>query len=157
MDYDIIKSRLVRLKGYFWWQSKLVNKLFIWSLIFGVFITVYRLSMVLNLTQQGLKKSQKSLEFHDPEPVKTLIIVLSNLLLLCKLFPLILAFLSRKSLRLLAVHKDFAWQHCFSLWLFNVSKVQAIINPINEKTIQKLLTYDVNLGCLLNFSCHAII
>ena len=67
-----LKACLVRLKGYFLWKSKTVIKLFIWSLIFGVFITVYLLSMVLNLAQQGLKKSQKSLKFHDSERVETL-------------------------------------------------------------------------------------
>ena len=34
-------------------------------------LTAYQLSIVLNLSQQGLKKSLKSLKFHDPEPVKT--------------------------------------------------------------------------------------
>ena len=42
------------------------------SLVFGVFNTAYRLGMVLNLAQGGLKKSYKSLKFHDPEPVETL-------------------------------------------------------------------------------------
>ena len=50
----------------------MVIKLFIWSLIFDVFIATYRLSMVLNSAQQGLKKSWKSLTFHAPEPVGTL-------------------------------------------------------------------------------------
>ena len=67
-----IQARLVWLKGYILWQSKTGTNLFIWSLIFGVFITAYQLSMVLNLTQQGLEKSEKSLKFHDPEPVETL-------------------------------------------------------------------------------------
>ena len=40
-------------------------------MIFGVFTTAYQLSMALNLAQQGLKKSQKSLKFH-PEHVDTL-------------------------------------------------------------------------------------
>ena len=55
------------LKGYFLWQNKMVIILYIWSLIFGVFVTPYRLSMVLNVAQQGLKKSWKSLKFYDPE------------------------------------------------------------------------------------------
>ena len=40
------------------------------SLIFGVFVTVYHSCMVLHLAQQGPKKSEKSLKFHDPEPVE---------------------------------------------------------------------------------------
>ena len=52
-----IKARFVRLKSYFLLQSKMVIKLFIWSVIFGVFITVYQLFVAWNLAQQGLKKS----------------------------------------------------------------------------------------------------
>ena len=35
--------------------------------------------MVLNLAQQGLKKSLKSLKFHDPEPVETLYSILAEI------------------------------------------------------------------------------
>ena len=34
----------------------MVIKLFVWSLVFGVFNTAYRLGMALNLAQRGLKK-----------------------------------------------------------------------------------------------------
>ena len=67
-----IKVHLVELKGYFLWWGKMVIKLSIWSLIFGVFNTAYQLGMVLNLAHRGVKKSLKSLKFCDPEPAETL-------------------------------------------------------------------------------------
>ena len=43
-----IEACLVRLNVYFLWQIKMVIKLFLWSLLFGVFITVFRLSKVFS-------------------------------------------------------------------------------------------------------------
>ena len=128
-----------QIKRGFLWQSKMVIKLFTWSLIFGIFITVYRLSMVLSLAQQGLKKS---LKFHGPEPVE-------NLSSLIKTF-LIRRMKWWKYFIRWIVGQTGGWNKpyslCSKLFLFKAKRFKLVLKYGNKQPVKLMqLSMEVNL------------